>query len=226
MTRRGDLNGWWRFGIGIVSLIFLPLFRVRHVGGRRVPATGPAVLASNHVSAIDGVALALTTARGARRMVRFLVAAEFFRGRFGRVLRLYKQIPLRRGTGDVGALDDAIASVRAGAVAGIFPEGKVNPEPEGDLQRGRSGVARIALAARAPVVPVGIWGTQIRWPHAGLRWVRPWRPTIVVVYGEPVEPVGDPDVPEDVQAFVEIVMSAIATTVAEARAGAEGVRSR
>ena len=225
MARPGDLNGWWRFGIGVVTLIFLPLFRVRHVGAGRVPASGPAILAANHVSAVDGVALALMTACGPRRMVQFLVAAEFFRSRsFGWVLRLYEQIPLRRGHGDVGALDDAVAAVRAGAVAGIFPEGKVNPDPEGDLQRGRRGVARIALASDAPVVPVGIWGTQVRWPHAGLRWVRPWRPTIVVVYGEPVEPSGDPDSLEDVQAFTDVVMTAIAKQVAEARALAGNAR--
>ena len=58
-----------------------------------------------------------------------------------------------------------------GAVAGIFPEGKVNPIPTAACSVG-AGVGRIALATGAPVVPVGIWGTQDRWPMAGLHYRR------------------------------------------------------
>ena len=222
MAWRGDLNGWWRFGIPVVGVLWRVFFRLRVSGSRNIPASGPGIVACNHVSAIDGVVLALVTAERGRRMTRFLVAAEFFRkATVAWALRLYRQIPLSRGTGDSGALDEAIATIRAGAFAGIFPEGKVNPDPDGGLQRGRSGISRLTLATGAPVIPVGIWGTQDRWPHPGLHRRRPWRPIVALAYGEPIEPRGDPTSPEDVQVFTDLVMAGIAKQVEQARALAE-----
>jgi 1-acyl-sn-glycerol-3-phosphate acyltransferase len=219
VARRGDLNGWWRFGMAVVGILWRVLFRLRVTGARNIPASGPGIVAGNHVSAIDGVALALVTAERGRRMTRFLVAAEFFsKQTVAWALRLYRQIPLQRGQGDTGALDEAVATISAGAFAGIFPEGKVNPEPEGGLQRGRSGVGRIALATGAAVIPVGIWGTQDRWPQPGLHWRRPWRPAVALAYGEPIAAQGDPDSPDDVQVFVDLVMTGIAKQVEQARA--------
>ena len=222
MAERGDLNGWWRFGVAVVGFVWWLLFRTRVEGAERVPPTGPAIVAANHVSGMDGVALALVTARHAARMTRFLVAAEFFDKRsFGWALRLYRQIPLRRGEGDRLALNEAVSTIRGGALAGIFPEGRVNPDPETGVQRGRRGVARIALATGAPVVPVGMWGTQHRWPKSGLHLRRPWRPAFAVSYGAPMPPRGDPDSPADVQLFAEQVMTAIAKQADQARALAE-----
>ncbi|MGA9161292.1 MAG: lysophospholipid acyltransferase family protein [Actinomycetota bacterium] len=218
VARHGDLNGWWRFGIAVVGFFSWILFRLRVEGAGRVPSAGPAIVAGNHVSALDGVVLALTTSSHGRRMTRFLVAAEFFRKiRFGWALRLYRQIPLRRGQRDQGALDVAIETVRAGALAGIFPEGTVNPEPETGLLRGRNGAARIALTTGAPVVPVGIWGTNDRWPKSGLHFRRSWRPVVAISYGEPIAPKGDADVPEDLQAFTELMMVAVAAQAERAR---------
>ena len=205
--------------MAVVGILWRVLFRLRVTGARNIPASGPGIVAGNHVSAIDGVALALVTAERGRRMTRFLVAAEFFsKQTVAWALRLYRQIPLQRGQGDTGALDEAVATISAGAFAGIFPEGKVNPEPEGGLQRGRSGVGRIALATGAAVIPVGIWGTQDRWPQPGLHWRRPWRPAVALTYGEPIAAQGDPDSPEDVQVFVDLVMTGIAKQVEQARA--------
>jgi 1-acyl-sn-glycerol-3-phosphate acyltransferase len=218
MARRGDLNGWWRFGVVVVGFLARLVFRIRVAGSERVPAAGPAILACNHVSALDGLALAFVTGKHARRMTRFLVAAEFFeKATVGWGLRLYRQIPLDRGKADAGALDEAVETIRSGAVAGIFPEGKVNADPEGGLQRGRRGVGRIALATGAPVVPVGIWGTQDRWPKAGLHYRRPWRRTFAVVYGDPIEPRGEAGSVDDVQVFTDLAMTGIAKQAAEAR---------
>jgi 1-acyl-sn-glycerol-3-phosphate acyltransferase len=222
MARRGDLNGWWRFGIAVVGFCWRILFRLRVEGADRVPPSGPAIVAGNHVSALDGVALALATSSRSGRMTRFLVAAEFFRKLWcGWALRLYRQIPLRRGQRDQGALDVAIDTIRGGALAGIFPEGTVNPEPGGGLMRGRKGAARIALATEAPVVPVGVWGTQARWPRSGLHVRRPWRPIVAISYGEPIRPKGDPDSPADVQAFTNVVMEALAAQAVRAKELAE-----
>jgi 1-acyl-sn-glycerol-3-phosphate acyltransferase len=222
VARRGDLSGWWLFGIAVVGFFSRVLFRLRVEGADRVPSSGSAIVAGNHVSALDGVALALATGSRGRRMTRFLVAAEFFRKLWcGWALRLYRQIPIRRGARDQGALDVAIETIRGGAVAGIFPEGTVNPEPEAGLLRGRKGAARIALATDAPVVPVGIWGTQARWPKPGLHLRRPWRPVVAISYGEPIPPKGDAGSAADVQAFTDVITDAIATQAERARELAE-----
>ncbi len=218
MAERGDLNGWWRFGIAVVGFVMYLLFRIRIRGADRIPRTGPAIVAGNHVSALDGVVLALVVGQRARRMTRFLAGAEFFdRSAYGWALRTYRQIPIRRGEGDTGALDEAITTVRAGALAGIFPEGRVNPSPEDGLQRGRSGAARIALESGAPVIPVGIWGTQVRWPQPGLRYGRPWRPTLSLVFGSPLPAEGSATSTEDVLRFTESIMAGIAERVDDAR---------
>ena len=222
MARRGDLSGWWLFGIAVVGFFSRVLFRLRVEGADRVPSSGSAIVAGNHVSALDGVALALATGSRGRRMTRFLVAAEFFRKLWcGWALRLYRQIPIRRGERDQGALDVAIETIRGGALAGIFPEGTVNPEPGAGLMRGRKGAARIALATDAPVVPVGIWGTQARWPKLGLHLRRPWRPVVAISYGEPIPPKGDAGSTADVQAFTDVITDAIAAQTDRARELAE-----
>ncbi len=193
-----ERNGWWRGGLRVVGP-FVPLFfRVRVEGTEQMPRSGPAVLIFNHVSVLDGPVLAIETSRRTRRAVRFLVAAEIFRKPvLGWILRRYQQIPIRRGEGDAAALDAAIATVREGALAAIAPEGRVNDDGVTELQRVRSGVARIALPAGAPVVPAGIWGTNRTWPRSGLR-LRARRPVLAIAFGTPVVP----ERGEDVEAFL------------------------
>ena len=219
-SSRDERNLAFRLGTLLVGLAFRACFRLGAAGISWVPAEGHAIVAGNHVSALDGVVLGLVVSQRRKRVTRFLAAAEFFRKWWiGWALRLYRQIPVRRGARDWGALDEAIETVRAGALAGIFPEGRVNPGTE--LQPAKSGVARIALATGAPVIPVGIWGTQHRWPRDGLHLHRPWRPPLAVTFGDPIEPTGDPDSREDLDRFLDRVMAAIADQVEVARALAE-----
>jgi len=218
--RRDERDLSYRIVTFLVGLAFRAGFRVRYVGISRVPTEGRGIVAGNHVSALDGVVLGLLVSKHRKRLTRFLAGAEFFRKRWvGWSLRLYRQIPVHRGARDSGALDEAIEAVRSGALAGIFPEGRVNPGTE--LQAAKSGVARIALATGAPVIPVGIWGTQDRWPLEGLHARRPWRPALAVTFGEPIEPEGDPDSREDLDHFLDRVMTAIAVQVEVARTLAE-----
>ena len=216
--RTSELTPWWSAGSWFTMLFLRAAFRVRVEGITNIPASGAAILAFNHVSVIDGPALAIEVARRRRRESRFLVASEVF-GRFffGWALRSFDQIPIRRGQGDAHALDEAIRTVEAGAIAAIAPEGRVNDDPELGLQRARRGVARLALPTGAPVIPVGLWGSQVRWPKAGLRFGQPWRPTLAFVFGEPIAPFGDPSVVADIEAFSEHVREAITEQVVRAR---------
>lgn len=214
MRGPGDLNVWWRLGLAVLGPVARALLRIRVVGAGHVPSDGAAIVASNHVSALDGPILAVVIGRERRRMTRFVTGAEFFeRPAFGWILRLFRQIPIRRGMGDDRALDEAVGTVRSGAVAGIFPEGRVNAAPDEGLQRGRTGVGRIARAAGAPMVPVAIWGTQHRWPRQGLRWNRPWRTTVAVAFGPPLTV----DASDDAAELTARVMDAIDESIDRAR---------
>jgi 1-acyl-sn-glycerol-3-phosphate acyltransferase len=214
---RGDLNVWWRLGAPIVVLLVRALFRVRVAGIHHVPLNGPAILAFVHVSVLDGPCLAAQVAWRRRRTVRFLVAAEIFNvSASGWILRRYRQIPVRRGKSDDGALDEVIATIRRGAVAAIAPEGSVNPAP-GELQRIRSGIARIAIPTGAPVIPVGIWGTHRRWSKTGRHWGRPLRPKLALTFGDPIEPEGDISEQNDIDAFAGRVREALERQLSEAR---------
>lgn len=216
----GELNAWWRYGIRVASPLLRLLFRVRITGLEHVPARGPTLLAFNHVSALDGPALAIAFTARTRRPLRFLVAAEFFRRWFhGWVLRTFEQIPIRRGEGDGAALDAALDALRTGSVVAIAPEGAVNTDPQ-RLQRIRSGIARLALPTGTPIVPVGIWGTQSRWPRGGMRWARPWRPTLVVAFGPPILPDGDVTSDDDVDILRDRVGDRLEDQVAVARSRA------
>jgi len=217
----GELNRWWRIGLLLVAPLVRIVFRVRVDGDEHVPLTGPAILAFNHVSSLDGPLLAIELVRHIKRESRFLVAAEFFRRRLiGPILRRYDQIPIVRGEGDGVAVDAALAAVKEGNVLAIAPEGTVNGEPAA-LLRVRSGVARIALPTGAPVIPVGIWGTQRRWPKSGLTWRRPWRPRVAIAFGEPILPAGDLDDEHDVEDFRERLRSRLERQVDRARALAD-----
>ena len=219
MRDRGDLDLWWRLALPVAGLLARACFRFRVRGAEHVPASGPAVIAANHVSALDGVVVALVIAERRRRTTRFLAGAEFFRSRsVGWALRRFGQIPLRRGEGDRDALDEAIRTLRAGALVGLFPEGRVNARPDAGLQPARSGVARVALSGPAPVVPVGMWGTNLRDPRSGFHLRRPWRPTVGVVFGDPIALEGDADSPDDARSAAELVVRRIASMVEEARA--------
>src|SRR5438093_1620070 len=75
-------------------------------------------------------------------------------------LRRYRQIPVRRGLADWGALREVAGAIEKGRLAGIFPEGQMGDGT--GLQPGRKGLARVAMTAGASIVPVAIWGTQER----------------------------------------------------------------
>ena len=217
--RPGELNPFWRWGLVVVGPLVRALFRVQVTGLEHVPSTGSAILAFNHVSALDGPVLAIEAGRRLRREIRFLVAAEYLANRwFGWILRQADQIPIRRGEGDAGALDEAIETIRRGALAAIAPEGRVDDHGGANgLQRIRSGVARIALPTGAPVIPVAIWGTQTRFPRGGPLFTRPIRPRLALAFGPPLLPFGDVEDLDEVEAFVARVRERLETQVQEAR---------
>ncbi|MGC8876056.1 lysophospholipid acyltransferase family protein [Thermus sp.] len=165
----------WRLARFLLHL----LFGYRVEGAERVPQVGPVILAANHLSILDPIAIGA----GVRRPVSFLARADVFRLPFLSWLlpRLYA-IPVERGTGDLSAVKSAIRALEKGMAFGIFPEG--TRSRSGKLQPFKTGVAAIALRAGASVVPVAVIGTEEAWP-VGKKLFRLRRP-IRVVYGEPI----------------------------------------
>ena len=184
--------------------------RWRVEGLERVPAHGPVLLASNHISYFDPVAIGYLTLKAGRR-VRFLAKAELFEKRFmAAVLRRMGQIPIERGTGDADALDRATAALRAGECVHVFPEGTISREFE--PMAGKTGLARLAKAAGVDVVPVGLWGTHRVIPPGDEKPER-WRTPITIVVGEAI-PVGPDANPRET---TDRIMAGICAAVAEAR---------
>lgn len=184
-----EMNWIWRIGAPLVHAVLRLCFRMRVEGIHQVPSSGAVILAANHVSVLDGPVLAAVTGTHRRRATRFLVAAEIYETGWAWILRQARQVPVRRGTGDTAALETAVRAVREGGCLGIFPEGRVNEDPGGGMQRFRSGISRVAVPTASPVIPVGMWGAQVAWPKDGLRWrMLLRRPVFAVVYGDPVFP--------------------------------------
>ncbi|MCG2623836.1 1-acyl-sn-glycerol-3-phosphate acyltransferase [Arthrobacter sp. I2-34] len=142
----------------IVRLLFRPWIK----GLDNVPAEGPAILASNHMSFSDSIFLPVAVTRP----VVFLAKAEYFAGKGikGRLtaafFRMTNQLPMDRSGGSASANSllagaDALAQ---GGLLGIYPEG--TRSPDGRLYRGKTGVAKLALRTGVPVIPVAMIGTD------------------------------------------------------------------
>ncbi|WP_309992897.1 lysophospholipid acyltransferase family protein [Arthrobacter pascens] len=138
------------------------LFRPWVKGLDNLPADGPAIIASNHLSFSDSIFMPLMVPRP----VIFLAKSEYFTGTGlkGRLtalfFRLTNQLPMDRsgGAASAASLDAGMDVLTHGGLLGIYPEG--TRSPDGRLYRGKVGVARLALQARVPVIPVAMIGTD------------------------------------------------------------------
>ncbi len=135
-------------------------------GHENIPAEGGAILASNHLSFSDSIFLPLVI----KRKVVFLGKAEYFTGKGpkGAAVRAFMSgvgtIPVYRGGGKASeaALRTGLQVLQGGELLGIYPEG--TRSPDGNLYRGKTGVARMAIESGVPVVPIAMIGTDIAQP--------------------------------------------------------------
>jgi 1-acyl-sn-glycerol-3-phosphate acyltransferase len=169
----------------ILRPLFLLVFRPHVTGKQNVPATGAFIIASNHLSFIDSMAIPLMSPR----RVGYLAKAEYFTtpGLGGWLTRTLftalGALPVERQDHRAAqdALDTAMTVLKSGGGFGIYPEG--TRSRDGRLARGKTGVAWLALTADCPVVPVAVAGTDRIMP-IGARWPRPHR--FSVTFGEPL----------------------------------------
>jgi 1-acyl-sn-glycerol-3-phosphate acyltransferase len=153
---------YWVLKTLVLGPILRLLFRPWVEGEENIPPEGAAIFASNHLSFSDSIFLPLVLPR----RITFLAKADYFTGRGvkGRATAAFfkgaGQLPVDRSGGGAGdaALNSGLKVLRRGELLGIYPEG--TRSPDGRLYRGRVGVARMALEAACPVLPVAMIGTD------------------------------------------------------------------
>jgi 1-acyl-sn-glycerol-3-phosphate acyltransferase len=162
---------WWSKHVLLGPLLRL-LARPTIEGAEHVPARGGAILASNHLSVVDSFFLPLLL----RRRMTFLAKREYFTepGLRGWIKKHFftgvGQVPVDRSSvsGAHAAMETAVRLLRGGELLGIYPEG--TRSPDGRLYKGKTGVARMALEAGVPVIPVAMIGTDRVHPAGSRLW--------------------------------------------------------
>jgi 1-acyl-sn-glycerol-3-phosphate acyltransferase len=170
----------------ILGPILQILFRPWVKGSKNVPNAGGAVLASNHLSFSDSIFLPLKV----RRPVTFLAKSDYFTGKGvkGALIRWFfkatGQLPIDRSGGKASedSLNTGLGVLERGLLLGIYPEG--TRSPDATLYRGRTGIARMVLEAKVPVVPVAMIDTEKVQP-IGSKYPKIHR--VGVVIGEPMD---------------------------------------
>jgi 1-acyl-sn-glycerol-3-phosphate acyltransferase len=170
----------------ILGPILQILFRPWVKGSKNVPNAGGAILASNHLSFSDSIFLPLKV----RRPVTFLAKSDYFTGKGvkGALIRWFfkatGQLPIDRSGGKASedSLNTGLGVLERGLLLGIYPEGTRSPDAK--LYRGRTGIARMVLEAKVPVIPVAMIDTEKVQP-IGSKYPKIRR--VGVIIGEPMD---------------------------------------
>src|SRR3954467_676313 len=175
----------YRFVIRLALIVFgLFGFRFDVRGSEHVPATGGAIICSNHVSFFDFTFLGLG-AISQHRLVRFMAKSAVFGHWFaGPFMRAMRHIPVDRKAG-AAAFDAAVRALKDGEVVGVFPEATISRSfTVKDL---KAGAARMAVQAGVPILPAAVWGGH-RIATKGHDVVLRRNVPVTVVIGEPIRP--------------------------------------
>ncbi|MBF9132375.1 1-acyl-sn-glycerol-3-phosphate acyltransferase [Plantactinospora sp. S1510] len=193
-----------------VGTVMRAAWRPKVEGLENIPPTGGAIFAGNHLSVADELFLGSVVSRH----LAFWAKAEYFTGTGVRgwltryVVTGLGAIRVERagGRAALSAFDGAIPVLRGGDLVAIYPEG--TRSPDGRLYRGRTGAARLALAAEVPVIPVGMIGTE-RVQPIGARLPRLGTGEVVVRFGKPLDFIGRPTDRTSLRRITDEIMTEI-----------------
>jgi 1-acyl-sn-glycerol-3-phosphate acyltransferase len=158
--------------------------KTRVIGSHHVPRSGPAVMASNHISHLDFIFVGLG-ARESRRYVRFMAKEPIFKHRVaGPLMRGMHHISVDREAG-LQSFRDALAALKAGEIVGLFPEATISRSFE--PKEFKSGAERLAKASKAPLIPVAVWGSQRLWTYDERATLKQRGVPVSIYVGEPVD---------------------------------------
>jgi 1-acyl-sn-glycerol-3-phosphate acyltransferase len=172
---------YWTLKYILLGPLLRLVYRPRARGLENLPTTGSFILAANHISFVDSLFIPLVCPRD----VVYLGKADYFdKARTRWFMKAANVIPVRRegGSAAEAAIMAGIRALGEGYVVGIYPEG--TRSPDGRLYRGKTGVARMALEAQVPVVPVSIHGSEEIMPLDSKMPRLSGRPT--VTFGKPL----------------------------------------
>jgi 1-acyl-sn-glycerol-3-phosphate acyltransferase len=222
-VRYGRLGFWYR----LVVVVAEPFMRLTTTHDwreqSRLPQDGGFILAANHVSYVDPMALGLYVLDAGRAPKYLAKSSLFEKPLIKHVFIGAKQIPVYRGTADASnALTAAVDAVNAGECVLIYPEGSATRDPDCWPMKARTGVARLALITGAPVIPVAQWGPQNLWRYKA-KLPRPFpRKHVQIIAGPPVDLSAYRDQPmtaEVLRAVTDLIMARITDLLVELRGG-------
>ncbi|WP_394217396.1 lysophospholipid acyltransferase family protein [Halobacillus trueperi] len=160
----------YKLGKALCSIILYPMYRIKVVGKKNIPAEGPVIICSNHISNVDPPVVGITSSRN----IYFLAKEELFKNPvIGGILKKVHAFPIKRGMRDRNALRKGLDILKEGHALGLFPEG--TRQKSGEIGKGLAGAGFFALRSEAAIVPCAIIG-----PYKKFK-------TLKVVYGEPID---------------------------------------
>lgn len=222
MSRR-RIGFWYRLAAVIAKPPLIVLFKRDWRGMEHIPAEGGFITAVNHNSYLDPLAYGHFQYNSGR-VPRFLAKAGLFKPFFvGTMLRGTGQIPVyRESTDAANAFRAAVDAINSGECVVFYPEGTLTRDPDMWPMVSKTGVARVALLTKAPVIPVAQWGAnEVIPPYAKGKKVRLLpRKTFRVLAGPPVdlaEFYGQEPTPDVLRAVTETIMLRVTGLLAEVR---------
>ena len=183
----------------IFCVLYKLVFRAEILGKENLPKEGAVILAANHMSNVDPPLLATFLPRP----VCYMAKQELFEVPIlGFVITRAHSFPVKRGSGDRGAIKAAVTVLKQGRVLGLFPEG--TRSKDGKIHKAEAGVALIASMTNTPVVPACIVGTDHILKNVG------FLPKLKVIYGKSMRFSGNRKEKSELEAFSQSIMDAIA----------------
>jgi 1-acyl-sn-glycerol-3-phosphate acyltransferase len=224
MSKRADgsYSNAWRNVSKIILRPLIPILMRRDWHGQEnFPADGGMILAANHLSYADVLALSLFS-DGAGRYPVFLAKSSLFNIKIlGPIIGKLGQLPVHRGQSDAAlVLKDAEQGVRDGACLIFYPEATVTRDPDLWPMVAKTGVARLALSTGAPVIPVAHWGAQRILPYGSVRPRLLPRKRVQVLAGPPVDLSafrGQPMTTQTLRAATDQIMADVTALLAKLR---------
>ncbi len=182
----GDLKSYQlKYWLTFIVNIYLKIYhRVKVINPENIPKSGGGVVASNHLSHLDGIIINSVTAFHTRRKINFLAAEDVYNKNFlfRFLCDLGNCIPVKRATSDRVALLKVIKLLKKDNLCGLFPEGQRSRD--GKMGESKLGVAIMALKSGSPIIPLAIKGTFEAFPRK-TKFIKP--ANVILKFGEPLQ---------------------------------------
>ena len=182
------ITGWFRFGAAVLRPLLNLVAKRDWRGAENLPKSGAAIAVCNHISYLDPLTFTHFLFNNGRA-VRYLAKASVFKVPFvGKVLLGAGQIPVERETSNAtDALQHAIAFLKAGHLLGVYPEGTLTRDQNYWPMKAKTGIARLAIISKVPVIPCAQWGAQEILPAYSKKPKLFPRTKVTVVAGKPLD---------------------------------------